>query len=93
MSDSDKARRLYELAQSRESGALLALLCSVAVMLVALAAAYLDVQVWCVRFCAAGAGFFLLMLWLGRSAAKLRTAASRAAELERRLQLRISARS
>jgi len=90
---SDAARHLHERANSSESAALLSLLCAVAMMALALAAAYLNMPVWTARYVALGAAFFLWMLWLARRASNLRRAASRSEELRRQHQLRIASRS
>ena len=87
------ARHLHERANSTESAALLSLLNSVAMMALALAAAYLDEPGWTLFFAILGSAFFLLMLWLARRADKLRKAASRSETLSREHQLRICAKS
>lgn len=89
----DAARHLHERSNSLESAALLALLNAVAMMALALAAAFLDVPAWAGRFVAAGCGFFLFMFWLARRSSKLRTAATRSETLRREHQLRICAKS
>lgn len=89
----DAARHLHERSNSAESAALLALLNAVAMMALALAAAFLDVPTWTWRFAAAGLAFFLLMFWLARRANALRKAASRSEALSRQHQLRIIAKS
>lgn len=76
-----------------EGTALLCLLCCVAMMLVAVAAAFLDVPRYAAGFVGAGLAFLIAMWFAAMESRKLVVAASRREELNRRMQLRATAQS
>ncbi len=83
------SRKLRERAFTLEGVALMALLCCVGMMLVAVAAAFLDCPDYSIGFIGAGTAFLFAMWFIGLRSRKLLIAAFRSEELNRRLQLRI----